>query len=153
MNKTLKTIPKNGFKLPDGDHVMRHVPWSKLRKDENDKVLGFLPQAFKLRSEEKSLSVNWLEIFDGGHDARAKQTIHELRAAKSIGKKSAFGIGNVGNIKTICKTNGATVKIVYAPTHGNSSHSEMRDLPSDDLSILEALATDAFAELVHNADI
>jgi hypothetical protein len=28
--------------LPDEDHVMRYVPWKKLRRDEDDNVLGFL---------------------------------------------------------------------------------------------------------------
>lgn len=66
-------MPKKGWKLPDGDHIMRHIPWSKLRKDENDNVLGFLPQAFQLRPQENSLSVNWLEFFDGNHAARTKK--------------------------------------------------------------------------------
>ncbi len=153
MNETKKTKAKKGVKLSDHDNVIRHVPWSKLRRDENDNVLGFLPQAFELRFGEKSLSVNWLEIFDGDRNAMVRQAIHELRSAKNIGNKSAFGIGNVGNIKTVCKTNGATVKIVYAPTHGISSHSEIRDMPSSDLLILEALASDAFTELIHNSDI
>ncbi|MHB1620441.1 MAG: hypothetical protein ACYCTY_10760 [Sulfuricella sp.] len=142
-----------GMKLPDQDHVIRHVSWSKLRRDEDDNILGFLPQAFALRPGEKSLSVNWLDIFDGDYDARTKKTILELRAAKVISKKSAFGIGNVGNIEKICKKDGAPVKIVYAPTHGIPSHSEIRHLPRDDLSLLEALATDAFLEFVRNADI
>lgn len=153
MSETRKTLPKNGFKLPDRDHVIRHVPWSRLRRDENDNVLGFLPEAFELRPEEKSLSVNWLELFDGDHNYRTSKIINELRAAKKIGRKSAFGLGNVGNIKNICEKNGRMVKIVYAPTVGISSHSEIRHLPLDDKSILEALATEAFVDLVPNSDI
>lgn len=146
-------MPKKGWKLPDGDHIMRHVPWSKLRKDENDNVLGFLPQAFQLRPQENSLSVNWLEFFDGNHAAKTKKTIQELRKAKHIGQKSAFGIGSVGNIQKICKQNGGEIKIVYAPTIGIPSHTEIRSLPRDDLVVLDALATQAFLECVYNADI
>jgi hypothetical protein len=150
----MKIINK-GANLPDQDHVIRHVPWKRLRRDEDGNILGFLHEAFALRPGEESLSVNWLEHFDGNHDARTKKSIQEIRAAKDISKKSqcAFGIGNVGNIKEICKKNDALVKIVYAPTRDIPSHSEIRRLPRDDLSLLEALATDAFCELVRNAHV
>lgn len=142
-----------GMNLPDDNHVMRRVSSSKLRRDENDKVIGFNAQAFALRPNEESLSVNWLEHFEGDHDARAIQTIQELRSAQNISKKSAFGIANVSNIKEICKKNRALVKIVYAPTDNIPSHSEIRRLPSDDLSLQEALATEAFCILILNGDI
>jgi hypothetical protein len=51
--------------LPDEDHVMRYVSWARLRRDEDDNILGFLGAAFQLRPDEESLSVNWLEYFDG----------------------------------------------------------------------------------------
>ena len=132
---------------------MRHVSSQRLRRDEDGNILGFLPQAFALRPGEESLSVSWLEISDGDQNTRIKKIIWELRAAKGIGKTSAFGIGNVGNIKSICKNNSAIVKIVYAPTKNIPSHSDIRHLPKDNLSLLQALATDAFCELVRNADI
>jgi hypothetical protein len=54
-----------GKNLPDEDHVVRYVPWGRLRRDEDENVLGFLPQAFQLRQEEDYLSVNWLQYYDG----------------------------------------------------------------------------------------
>lgn len=152
----MKKNNRKGMSLPDLDHVIRHVSWSKLRKDVDDNVLGFLPQAFALRPVEESInsiSVNWLEYFDGDHAVRTKKSVQSLRAAKPIGEKSAFGIGSVGNIKEVCKKNGSLVKIVYAPTGGNLSHSVIKAIPKDDLLLLTALATDAFCELVLNADI
>lgn len=142
-----------GMNLPDQDHVIRHVSWSKLRKDGDDNILGFLPHAFLLRPDEESLSVNWLEIYDGNHNAKINKTVVELRATKNIGQKSAFAIGVVGNIKETCKKNNSPVKIVYAPTPNIPSHSEIRHLPKDDLALLEALATGAFSELVLNSNI
>ena len=56
--------------LPDEHHVMRYVPWTRLRKDEDDNVLGFLGDAFKLKPNEDHLSVNWLEYFDGDRDMK-----------------------------------------------------------------------------------
>jgi|WetSurMetagenome_2_1015567.scaffolds.fasta_scaffold656339_2 hypothetical protein len=151
----MKKISK-GANLPKEDHVIRHVPWTKLRKDEDDNVLGFLPEAFALKPLEvvkKSISVNWLEYFSGERENKIKKSIQGLRTTKNIGKKSAFAIGNVGNIKEVCKRNGTIVKIVYAPTDGNPSHSVIKQIPKDDLTLLQALAIDAFCELVHNGDI
>lgn len=142
-----------GKNLPDSDHVIRRVSSSKLRRDGDGNILGFLPQAFALRLGEKSLSVNWLEIYESDHNANITKTVWELRAANDISKKSAFGIGNVGNIKNVCKDNGALVKIVYAPRDNIPSHSDIRHLPQDDLSLLQDLATNAFCELVRNSDI
>jgi hypothetical protein len=139
--------------LPDEDHVMRYVPWARLRRDGDDNVLGFLGEAFQLKPKEESLSVNWLEYFHGEKDEKIHLSVEAFRHTITVGKKSAFGIGNVAKIKDICRANGASVRIVYEPTDDNPSHSGIRRLPRDDLSLLEALAADAFVELVQNTAI
>ena len=143
----------NGSNLPDTDHVMRYVPWARLRKDENENVIGILPQAFELRPEEESLSVNWLEYFDGDRGRRIRDSVEMFRSTRNVGKKSAFGIGNVGKIKETCGANGASVRVVYEPETNNPAHSAIRRLPRDDLVLLEVLAADTFVELVRNADV
>ena len=79
--------------LPDDDHVMRYVPWGKLRRDGDDNVLGFLGEAFKLKPDEDSLSVNWLEYFEGDRDAKIQASVRTFRSTLTVGTKSAFGIG------------------------------------------------------------
>ena len=138
--------------LPDEDHVMRHVPWGKLRKDEDDNVLGFLPQAFQLRPDEESLSVNWMEFFTDPA-TRARDLVWAMRKARDIGGKSAFGIANVGKIKETCLACGVKVRIVHEPKDNEPAHAGCRRLPKDDLILLEALAQDAFTQMVQNADI
>jgi hypothetical protein len=141
--------------LPDEDHVMRYVPWARLLRDENDNVLGFLPQAFELRPEEDGLSVNWVEFFKGDWETRVQQSVRTLRGsfAHGVGRKSAFGIANVGVIKTTCMNAGARVRIVHEPDDRNPAHSSVRRLPRDDLDLLQALADQAFVDLVQNADV
>jgi len=139
--------------LPDEDHVMRYVSWARLRRDEDDNVLGFLGEAFQLRPGEESLSVNWLEYFDGDRDTKIRMSVKTFRETITVRTKSAFGIGNVAKIKEICRANGASVRIVYEPTDDNPSHSGIRRLPRDDLSLLEGLAADAFVELLQNTAI
>ena len=148
---TPKEIHK-GMKLPPTDYVARHVPWARLRKDEDDNVLGLLPQAFQLRPDELGLSVNWLEHYPGDHKARIQAVVNNLRANLDIRPKSAFGIGNVGALEQRCNDNGTPVKIVYAPTKGIPSHALIKDM-QDDLALLSLIAEDVFKDLIHNKDI
>jgi hypothetical protein len=139
--------------LPNEDHVMRYVPWGKLRRDEDDNVLGFLGEAFKLKPDEDSLSVNWLEYFEGEREAKIQASVKTFRSTLKVGTKSAFGVGNVAKIKEVCRARGATVRIVYEPIDENQSHSGIRRLPRDDTMLLDSLAADAFVELIHNTAI
>ncbi len=142
---------KRGDALPDYDHVVRHVPWSRLRRDENDGVIGILPQAFSLRDGEESLSVNWLEYFSGDPQSQIKEVITSIRNTKNVGGKSAFCIANVGKVRGICKAGRVNVRIVFAPNDGNPSHSLIRYLSQDDLVLLEELADEFSNDLIFNS--
>ena len=83
---------KKGQNLPEGDHIMRFVPWARLMKDENEKVIGFFSQAFELRENENSLSVNWLEYFKSDHKINIENSVRAFRSCMNVGKKSAFWI-------------------------------------------------------------
>lgn len=146
-------VLKKGKDLPNEHHVMRRVPWSKLRKDEDENVIGFLPQAFELRPDEPYLSVNWLEYFDGDHEQRIKEAVNAFRKKFTVGKKTVFGVAQVGKVKEICRANGTTVRLVYAPTTDHPSHVAIKNFPRDDLALLEAMATDAFVDSVRSADV
>jgi hypothetical protein len=145
-----------GKNIPNDDHVMRYVPWGRLRKDGDDNVVGFLPQAFQLRQDEDYLSVNWLEFYDGDRETQIRLSVWVIRDSfeRPLGGKSAFAIGNVGKIKDISEAVGSRVRIVHEPDdEKNPAHCGMRQLPRDDLTLLEALASDAFTERVNNADV
>jgi hypothetical protein len=144
-----------GKNLPDEDHVTRYVPWARLRKDDDDNVLGFLPQAFQLRPDEEYLSVDWLEYHDGDRDTQIRLSVWATRDSfeNPLGMKSAFAIANVGKVKEISQAAGSRVRVVHEPEPGNPAHSAIRQLQRDDLSLLEALAADAFTERVNNADV
>lgn len=142
-----------GANLPAADHIVRYVPWSKLRRDEDDNIIGFLGTAFERKPGEDAPSYIWLEFFPGTKEDQVKESVHVFRSTIQVGKKSAFGIGNVGVVKEICEANGAAVRIVYDPVEDNLAHSEIRRFPADDIELLEALAADAFVHLVKNAEI
>src|SRR5208337_4672405 len=106
LQKGLPTIIQNiGFRvaqkisnIPDEDHIMRHVPWGRLRRDEDDNVIGFLPQAFERRPDEESLSVSWVEHYSDPA-TRVRDAVWAVRNARRVGGRSAFAIGNVGKVK------------------------------------------------------
>jgi len=145
-----------GKNLPDEDHVIRYVPWGRLRRDEEDNILGFLPQAFQLRPEEDYLSVNWLEYHDGDRERQIRLSVWDMRASfeKPLGAKSAFAISNVAQVKKTCQGFGSRVRVIHEPDlPKNPGHSAIRQLPRDDLNLLDAMAADAFTDRVSNIDI
>jgi hypothetical protein len=148
-------MPKlsKGMQLPATDHVVRHVPWTRLRKDEEDNVLGLLPEAFQLRPEELGLSVNWLEYYPGNRGDQIKAVAKDIRSGRGIGPKSGFAIGNVGTLCTSCKDYGAPLKVVFSPTKRLLSHSLIKNLRDDDLALLSLIAEDVFVEFIQSKNI
>lgn len=142
-----------GDLLHDVDHVIRHVRKARLRRDEDGNVIGFLAQAFELRENETSLSVNRLEYFNGDLDVRIRLSVLFFRHNFNIKSSCAFAIGNVGKVKEISQQNNATIRIVYSPTDDIPNHSDIRRFPRDDMAFLDALALDAFTQIVLNSDI
>jgi hypothetical protein len=144
--------------LPDEHHVMRHVQWKLLRKDEGGlTVIGFLPHAFELSPKDEYLSVNWIEYGEGDWDTRIRDSVWGIRRARpSIGGgggKSRYAIGNVGKIKEVCLANNARVRITHEPEKNNLGHAGIRRFPRDDLTLLAALADDAFTDMVENVAV
>jgi hypothetical protein len=148
------TLKKNDL-IPLDDHVMRHVPWPRLLKDENENVVGILAQAFELRPSEEGLSTTWIEFFQGSHNDQISAAVKKCRTIIKVTPKSGFAIGNVDNILSACNRNNGNKKtrIVYIPTNSNKAHAEVRSLPQEDSQLLEYLATVTWSTLVLNKDI
>lgn|SRR3990172_5364405 len=147
--------------LPKEDHVSRHVPYSKLLRDDDDNPVGILPQAFEMREkiDEKALSVNWLEYFGNNHEDNIVKTIQSFRLSRDgkIGNFSAFGIGNVGILEDTCAEHRHTkVRVLYDKkkvSRNNKSHARIIRLPINDRVIMQSLASNVFTKLVANKSI
>lgn len=146
---------KYGQQLVNEHDVVRYVPWSKLRRDGDDNVLGFLPSAFQLRDWETELSVSWLQCFYGDRQAQVADCVKANRKSLTVGPSSAFAIGNVGKLKQVGSTqaSGRAIKVVFTPSNNNPAHTSIQKLPRDELLLLETLATEVFTEMVFNASI
>ncbi|KAB2849974.1 MAG: hypothetical protein F9K44_06295 [Hyphomicrobiaceae bacterium] len=143
-----------GQKIPPEHHVVRYVPWGKLRKDENDNVLGVLGEAFRLRPNESALSTTWLEYFAGNRSTRVTAAIKAIRASNlKPGGKSGFAVGNVAAITTTCANRHHKIRIVHEPENDNQAHTSVRRFPREDPELLELLAIGAWSELALNTNV
>jgi hypothetical protein len=133
---------------------LRFAAWGRLRKEgEGNKVVGLLPQALERKLGEEYLSVTWVEYFPGDKAAQIVAAVRAFRATHSAGGKSAFGIANVGILHEKCLSKGSRVRVTHEPEVKNKGHSAIRQLPDDNLDLLDLLAKEAFTDLIFNADI
>ena len=138
--------------IPSEHSVLRCVPWSKLKKDEDDHVLGFEYTAF-VRKNEAGLSCTWIDFFDDVSGDNITLAVQATRRNISVGGKAVFAIGNVGRIIEANKERGYKIRIVHAPEDENPAHSEVLRLTRDDIELLDYLAAEIWCEMVHNKDV
>lgn len=141
-------------KLPPEHHIVRHASWAKLRKDENDNIIGVLGEAFKMRPVDTYLSTTSLEYFSGDRHAQIIGAVQAMRASRlTIPTKSGFAIGQVQKIKATCLAHQHNIRIVHELTDDNKAHVAVRRFPQDDMELFQLLAADAWSQVVLNADI
>jgi len=128
--------------VPPDNHVVRHVKSTLLIRNSADEVVGCFPQAFELRVDEASLSVSWLEYYDGSRDQRLRQV--KQKSDREIRRKDALAVGNVGRMLDVCAHFGVKPRVVHEPTDRNPAHSAIRQFPRDNLELL-ALIADLFS--------
>jgi len=133
--------------LPDADHVVRHISSQLLERDGDDQVIGCFPQAFELRPGEKYLSASWLEFFDGTRQERLKQTAAACGKVREVRPRHGFAMGNVGVIKEACATFNQKLRIIHEPNE-NPAYTAVRSYKSDELELLELLASEAWSDVV-----
>jgi hypothetical protein len=148
---------KRGADLPNEHHVVRHVPLGKTRRDAEGNILGILPAAIERREGEKYLSVNYLEYFSGTNKqqmAEVKAAVIAAKQSKSIGTKGLFATANVGTLKSVVQAKTTKkIRIAYAPTDHNPSHSAIHDIPEEDIELMDQLADEVFSKTVEVSKI
>ena len=136
--------------LGDSDRVVRFVPWGKLRKDEDDNVLGVLGVAFALRDGEAGLSVTWCEYFKGTSDEMLRCAIEAIRNSDmKVGAKAQFSVAQVEYLKSFASENGKKFRFIHEPEDDNAAHAAVRGWirPEED-DLLELIAEDYWCELI-----
>lgn len=139
--------------LDDDDRVVRYVSWAKLRRDEDDNVLGCLPSAFLLRNGETYLSVSWCEYFDGSADECLRCCIEAIRSSKiEVRPKGRFAVAVVGRLKVGAAEGGRKLRIIHEATEDNPAHAAIRGWASEDEELLDLLAEEVWTEALSAAD-
>ena len=128
-----------GDPLPDCDHISRYCPYTRLTESG-----GPSGAAFRLRKEEKYLSVNWLEIL--GQSNRANE-IAELRSILSrhitlapSGRLAVLNVGAVQSHVLINSTDSRSLRILHEPLDNDASHTGIFDMNEDDDLIADLIA-------------
>lgn len=137
-------------------HVVRYVPWAKLRKDENENVLGVLGVAFRLREDEEYLSATWCEFFEGSHDDCISKSVAAIRASRiDVKPRSGFAVGNVQAIGECCASHKkrSRIRFLHEETDDNPAHAALRGWPADNDDLLDILADDVWSRTILNKDI
>ena len=134
-------------KVPNDSHVMRYVRKRQLRRDENDNVIGILPQALELREGEAYLSVTWLEHFDPQYERGLIQAAEAIRRELTVKDNDGFSTTEVGEFCDICERFDEKVRVLHEPVNdGNTGYVAIRRFPRDNLELLDLLASDAFVD-------
>jgi hypothetical protein len=134
--------------LPPEHHVIRYVPWARLRRDENEQVIG---------DNEEYLSATWLEYFPAAsRQQMIIDAVHCIRASKiDVRPRSGFAIGQVQKIQARCLADPKAYKIrvVHEPEDDNPAHTALRRWPENNDQLLELLALDEWSETLLNSSI
>jgi len=143
--------------LPLDDHIVRYVPWARLRKDEDENVVGVLGAAFRLRDNEEFLSATWAEFCKGKtHDECVSAAVKAIRASKvEVKPRSGFAIGRVRKIKDVCFAESRLYKIrvIHEREDDNEAHVAVRRWPKDNDDLLELIAEEAWNIILLNKDV
>ena len=132
--------------------IVRYVPWAKLRKDEDDNVVGVLGVAFKLRPVEAYLSATWVEYFQSV-DPTIDAILAIRASAIDVRPKSGFAVGMVERIDNECKNRKRKIRFVHEACEDNVAHAALRGWPEDDDELFERLAEDAWSTTILNSSI
>jgi hypothetical protein len=140
-------------KVPDGDHLMRYVPYGQQIRDPDDESFkGIVGTAFSVRPSDKGgLSVTWIEHYGPKSLAtysKAASKFRDSQGSKKLGAKAYFAIGEAGAARKMSATYGKKIRLVHAPDGPNTGHVELRRFTDEDRRLLDALALDVFAEHV-----
>lgn len=142
--------------LPPEHHVVRYVPWARLRKDDEDNVIGVLGTAFKLRDEEEYLSATWAEYFQGAHQECVHFAVKAIRGSEiNVTPRSGFAVGKVGLIKDACLADKGRhkIRVIHEAEPENEAHAALRGWPRENDPLLQLIAEDVWSEIVLNKDV
>lgn len=147
------------IEIADNDEIVRVVANGNLDRDEEENVLGIMPEAFSLKGHDY-LSVQWLNYFKDTD--RAKRITALVIAARAAGKHGAglkirksyaFAIIRVLKLKGATYSRGHKVRVLQEPIEHCPQHAGVHNFPAHDDDLLQLLAQSDWSEYVLDRDI
>ena len=141
--------------IPDSEHVLRHAKPRLVRRDDDNKVVGVYPEAFKHRDDEEYLSATWIEHFDSDYEVGFIMAAEAIRRQlPNIKPKAGLVASRAGDIREVPKRFGLKVRVLHEPDPPrNSGYCAIRRLRGAELDVLEALAVEAVREVRLSKDV
>jgi len=141
--------------LSDDAHVVRHVSKNLVDRDDDTGVIrGIFPQAFELRpTDDGYLSAAWQEFFVGPKRKQVAGVAAFIGKTRKITLNQAFVSGCVRDVKNTCADFGQKIRILHEPCDDNLAYAAIRRYQSDNLDLLELLASEAWCDVTDAKDI
>ncbi|WGS02207.1 hypothetical protein MTX26_15880 [Bradyrhizobium sp. ISRA443] len=140
--------------MSDDHHVVRHVSFQQIDRDDSGAIRGIFPQAFILYPKDQGyLSASWLEFFAGSTHDRVAAVAAFLAKTRKVTVKQAFACGRVGDIKEACAQFDQKIRVVHEPGDDNLAYTAIRRYQSDNIELLELLATEAWSHTTDAKDV
>lgn len=127
-----------GDRIPDVDHIARYC------KPKHTLDGQIQATAFMLRSDEESLSVNWLEFLNCSNKESEIAEIRRIYSTKfsKIGTNAKIVILNVGKVREGVRNESPdrrNLEVLHDPAMGDPSHSGIYNLRQNDVLIAEII--------------
>lgn len=141
--------------LSDDHHVVRHVPYGLVDWDDAGGIKGIFPQAFELKEKDEGyLSACWREFFRGLKQHQIAGIAAFMGKTRKVTDKQAFACGRIGDIKDACSEYGQKIRVLHEPDpEENLSYSAIRRYQSDNMELLELLASEAWNDVTPSKDV
>ncbi len=120
--------------IPDDHNVARLCNRATSLDEENNPTA----EAFKLRSDELYLSVNWIEFLNLANAAQAIAELQRVYASKlTVSKRARIATLNVRRVREHVRSGAhRAIRVLHEPEERDRSHSGMHDIPKHDDALL-----------------
>lgn len=125
-----------GEHLPLHDHTARYCPRSKIFEDGT-----VSPTAFHLRSNERYVSVEWLEALNQPtRTDEIRQVVKILSTKLGLGTSAKIAITHVGTVcQHVREVSGFQIRVLHEPEPNDPAHSGIYDTAQDEMQIAELI--------------
>jgi len=124
--------------IPDGEHFLRFCHGRSVERDDNNRIVSVLPEAFHLRmlggKPEEYLSGSHYEHFKGAREEKMKAALSTYRgrisAEGGVKSQDAIAILNAGDVRLVGRDLNRILRVLNEGKKGDrADYASIRNLP------------------------